>query len=125
MKPEIPPRVENPCPTSWDEMNGDAKRRFCDHCQHHVHNLSEMNAAERSEILQSQGRVCVTYTTDARGALITHASPHWLSMLLSRMRVAFVTLVAAILPIGLSSCVTRTTGIAPPAPDKNTGKAGP
>jgi hypothetical protein len=118
MKPELPPRVASPCPKSWGAMNGDSKRRYCDHCEHHVHNLSEMTASERRDVLATKGRVCITYTANARGELISHADSNGLLALLSRMRLAFVAIVAAIVPFGLSSCAMRTLGKpAPPPPN--------
>ena len=41
-----PMRIAEPCSQSWDEMEGDAERRFCRHCDKHVHDLSALT--ERS-----------------------------------------------------------------------------
>lgn len=111
MPREIPPPIEQPCPQSWDAMTGDAKRRFCAHCQLHVHNLSAMSAAERTEILCASGQRCVTYTVDGRGRLLTRpARPG----IFAHFRVGFMALVATVIPFAVTSCVTRTGKPAPP-----------
>ncbi len=46
----------------WSNMAGDDKRRFCEQCQLHVHNLSEMNETEQHALLlRTRERRCVTY----------------------------------------------------------------
>ena len=35
------PKIQNPCPKQWDKLQGDAKTRYCESCQHQVHNFSE------------------------------------------------------------------------------------
>lgn len=125
MNPEIPPRIEHPCPMSWSDMSGDSKRRFCDHCQLHVHNLSEMSAVERTQVLGTEDK-CVTYQTDAKGRLISHGDQPWLARVFSRMRFGFFALLASVLPFGLSSCVTRQLMGAPvPISDKSTQESPP
>jgi len=106
MKPEIPPVITDPCPLKWDGMKGDDKRRFCEHCQLHVHNLSRMNARERRAVLSSKGHVCVTYAMDENGALITQARHHWLFGFFSRFRTTALALAATVLPLG-TSCTQR------------------
>src|SRR5881394_4255743 len=52
LKSEPPPlRIGTTCPKRWDDMSGDAKQRFCDHCQLHVHNLSAMSTGEREQFI--------------------------------------------------------------------------
>jgi len=114
MQPATPPiPVKNPCPKQWAEMQGDARRRFCDACQLHVHNLSAMSESERKAFLGSlKGPACITYemlpdgriagpdaspSTAARGGLITRA----LAVLL------------ALLPPALGGCASAETPSAP------------
>lgn len=61
MNKDLLPTIKAPCPKKWDELDGDAKRRFCSECQLHVHNLSEMSARERSDFLQAPGHKCGAY----------------------------------------------------------------
>jgi len=56
--------IPDPCHASWDAMDGDDRRRFCDACSQHVHDLSAMTEAEASEVLVEPG-VCVRYTVGA------------------------------------------------------------
>lgn len=68
MNSRFVPKIEKPCPANWDEMQGDEKRRFCEHCQLHVHNLSAMTAKEQREVLTSKAEhKCISYvaTPDA------------------------------------------------------------
>jgi len=102
MKPEFPPPIIDPCPLSWDGMKGDGKRRFCKHCQLHVHNLSHMTSRERRALLSSTSHVCVTYAVDEGGALSTRARGRWLAGFFSRIRTAAVARVATILPLAAS-----------------------
>lgn len=111
-----PPPIAEPCPKLWEEMKGDAKRRFCEHCQHHVHNLSEMTTAEREEILASKGRVCIAYEVNAKGVMVTRDDQQGFFAFFTRFRWAFLALVASILPFGFSSCTTRRTLGVPQCP---------
>lgn len=68
MNLKIVPKIAKPCPANWDDMQGDDKRRFCEHCQLHVHNLSAMPLKEQREVLTSKNEhKCITYiaSTDA------------------------------------------------------------
>ena len=65
-------RIENPCPADWDQMVGDDRRRFCQGCQKHVHNLTAMPRAEAERLVcESAGRLCVRFARDAAGAVVT------------------------------------------------------
>ena len=95
-------------------MSGDAKRRFCGHCQLHVHNLSEMSPGERAQFVQAPGpRACITYEIRPDGTMITASRWSWL---LRPMR-ALAALIAAMLPFAFSSCTTRRTAGVPVPPD--------
>ncbi len=115
MKPAPPPlRIENPCPKSWDGMTGDDKRRFCEHCQLHVHNLSAMSAPERAQFVAdttAKGHACITYELRPDGTMVTPTRWSWA---LRPLR-ALAALFAALLPFAFSACATRrTTGVPPP-----------
>ena len=64
--------IPRPCPADWDSMRGDAQARFCDHCNKHVYNLSEMTreAAERL-IAEKEGNLCGRLYRRADGTVIT------------------------------------------------------
>src|SRR5262245_61842697 len=66
-------QVAQPCPAAWDEMEGDHRRRFCDRCQKHVHDVSAMPQDEAERLLcESAGSLCVRFARDAEsGRVIT------------------------------------------------------
>jgi len=69
-------RVASPCQVSWDEMQGDDRRRFCSHCRLNVYNLSEMSRDEAEAFVQkSEGRTCVRFFQRADGTMITRDCP--------------------------------------------------
>jgi hypothetical protein len=55
--------VTQPCPMSWDAMpSAEAGRRFCAHCQRHVHDLSSMRRDEVADLVcRSAGNLCVRF----------------------------------------------------------------
>ena len=57
--------VAKPCSANWNEMSGDDKKRFCGHCQKHVHNLSAMSGKEAENLLGNSPNLCVRYSTDS------------------------------------------------------------
>jgi len=62
--PVIKVDVATPCTMSWDAMKpaDDAGRRFCAHCQRHVHDLSGLHGSEVEDLLcGSAGNLCVRY----------------------------------------------------------------
>ena len=119
MPSEEAPHIPNPCPKKWETMAGDEKRRFCEDCQLHVHNLSTMNARERRRVLtQAVEPVCIAYKVDPYGRMVVPAKAF--SGLLARMRLAAAGAVASIVSLALSSCASRSSareaGTAPPLP---------
>lgn len=57
--------IAEPCSKNFDEMDGDGHRRFCDHCDKHVTNLSDLTRREAMELLRDAGGgLCVVYTFD-------------------------------------------------------------
>ena len=94
-------------------MSGDAKRRFCQHCQLHVHNLSAMLPGERTQfVAKTRGRACITYELRADGTMVT--ASRW-DRVLRPLR-AVAAILAALLPFAFSSCLTRRTAGVPVPP---------
>ena len=62
--------IAEPCHENWDEMTIEGKRRFCDHCSKHVHDLSAMTESEAAAALKGPGRKCVRYKVDPDGEII-------------------------------------------------------
>jgi hypothetical protein len=116
MNSRFVPKIEKPCPANWDEMKGDEKRRFCERCQLHVHNLSAMTAKEQREVVgTTTGRVCVSYTAKKNATpvpttewLRSQQSPWW--------KRGMMAMVASFIALFASQCTRRTTGVmCPPA----------
>ena len=114
MKTNFVPLISKPCPANWNDMTGDDNRRFCEHCQLHVHNLTAMDETERVALLAGRtGRTCVAYVqTDATIAVRT-GFWLWLQRLKLAGRAGWA-LAAATLPAGLIGCSTPNP--ATPAP---------
>lgn len=69
--------VRSACGQRWDEMQGGARRRFCDACQRDVTNLSALTEKEAGALLGRAGeeRVCVRYESDREGRILFRAEP--------------------------------------------------
>src|SRR5436309_571232 len=94
-----PLRIKTPCPKRWDDMRGDGKRRFCEHCQLHVHNLSAMSAHEREQFeASSGGLLCIAYELRNDGSMVTPARWPWMRRPLERARWAVAALLATVVP---------------------------
>ncbi|MGK4001384.1 hypothetical protein WMF31_02080 [Sorangium sp. So ce1036] len=69
-------RVASPCNADWDEMVGDDRVRFCDHCQKDVYNLSGMPRDEAEQMIrEATGAVCVRLYRRADGTVLTADCP--------------------------------------------------
>ena len=98
MKPPIP--IAKACPLVQQLFETGGCRSFCEQCQHHVHNLSEMNAEERRSIIKDYRagkQVCVAYRMNSSGGVILKEEP-------KKKRVA--KMLWALLPLSLASCST-------------------
>lgn len=106
MKTNFAPLISKPCPADWDAMTGDAKRRFCEHCRLHVHNLTAMDEAERVALLSGlTGRTCVAYVQTDSTIAVRTGFWLWLQRLKLGCRAGWA-LAAAVLPAGLIGCST-------------------
>lgn len=109
--------IATPCPKSWNEMSGDARRRFCSHCQLHVHNLSATPAREQKRLVaDAGGQACIAYELRPDGSLITHSRWRWLLRPFQRARWAVVTALATLMPFAFSACTTTRRTLGQPAP---------
>lgn len=69
-------RIAEPCPVSWDAMQGDARVRHCDLCAHHVYNFAEMTRDEAEQLLQThEGRLCARMYVRPNGTMMTSDCP--------------------------------------------------
>ena len=76
--------IPEPCTADWNTMTGDNRRRFCAHCQRHVHDLSAMRNDEVLDLIcRNAGDLCVQFERAADGQVMTldyqpaAARPRW------------------------------------------------
>lgn len=99
-------RIASPCTASWADMEGDERRRMCGQCNLHVHNISEMTAADAAELLlgSTGGRVCVRLYRRADGTVLTADCPvGWRAVKIRAARMAGRAVSAAALLLGLGA----------------------
>jgi hypothetical protein len=78
--------VAAPCPSSWEQMNGDDRVRHCAECKLNVYNLSEMTRAEAERLIATrEGRLCIRFYRRADGTIITRNCPRGLEALVRRV----------------------------------------
>jgi hypothetical protein len=69
-------KIASPCPTRWQDMGGDDRVRFCDHCRKNVYNFSAMSATEARELLAAKsGELCARIYQRADGTVLTEDCP--------------------------------------------------
>lgn len=88
--------IAAPCPISWEDMDGDARVRFCSSCSKNVYNLSDMTAKEAQDFLQENGSSqCVRLYRRADGTVMTDNCPVGLRALRNRARVIYKLIAGA------------------------------
>ncbi len=106
-------------------MQGDEKRRFCEHCQLHVHNLSAMTPTEQVAVLEEPGdRKCISYMSTPHAKPVDAAM--WIRMQsMTGWRKAIAAMLAAAFSMFATNCQTqRTTGAPMPTSDTGPRKLG-
>ena len=104
-KKEKAPQLTFECPKLWNSMPGSETERFCDMCQHTVHNLSLLSESERNALIAKSAneRVCGTFSKDLSGNLISAGSQEELSRKAKAARLAAI----AAGSIALVSCASQ------------------
>jgi hypothetical protein len=84
--------IASPCSVSWENMEGDARIRRCDHCQLSVYNISEMSKGEAEKLIQDhEGQLCVRLYRRFDGKVIINDCPVGLRKLRQIMKVTVRT----------------------------------
>ncbi len=69
-------KVATPCLARWEDMAGDERARFCQHCQKHVYNFSAMTTMEVEQlVLKNEGNVCGRMYRRKDGKVLTADCP--------------------------------------------------
>jgi hypothetical protein len=117
------PRVEKPCSKEWDSLTGDDRKRFCEQCGLHVHNLSAMSRSEVSDFMSIPGRKCGAYTNDTRVPKVRASIWRFFDRLrMLRPAFAVVAVMISLLSAGCST-MRHTLGGIGPSPDGKSKKA--
>jgi hypothetical protein len=68
--------VPNPCTAqTWEEMQGNDKKRHCSLCKRNVYDLSAMTRSEGERLLAQPGDLCVRFCQREDGAILTSDGP--------------------------------------------------
>lgn len=106
--------IASPCPMRWEDMrpaDGERdRRRFCDHCSLHVHNIAALTRDEAETLLreslgQPGGSICAQLHRRADGTILTRDCPVGRAALLRRAA-ARVVRMAGFLACALAAGVT-------------------
>lgn len=110
------------CPASWEEMEGDDRRRYCGHCRKHVHNLSAMTRAEAEAIVTGPEEVCVRMERRADGTTVLKDCPKAMAARRKLSRIAGASLAAGG-AVALPGCAGEETipliGTPPPVEERD------
>lgn len=80
-------RIATPCLADWGAMKGDDKRRLCEQCGLHVHNLAALTGPEIGAlVLGASGRVCARLYRRADGTILTADCPVGLAAARAKVR---------------------------------------
>jgi len=67
--------ISQPCNEDWESMAGNDQVRFCQHCNLHVNDLSQMTRREALRLVtKSRGRLCVRQVRTAGGEILKRES---------------------------------------------------
>jgi hypothetical protein len=101
---ELP--IPAPCNENWESMAGGERQRFCERCQHAVHDLSSLTKRQARRLLVQQSTgLCVSYLSNEAGEIqFRSEAPRSLRG------------VALGVALGVAACSQRTTG--EPLPDR-------
>ena len=94
-------KIASPCSARWEDMTGDERSRFCQHCKKHVYNFTEMSAEEVTALIEEkEGRVCARIYQRADGKALTENCPRGFALVSRRMKFAVCSVIAFLLVMG-------------------------
>jgi hypothetical protein len=115
-------RIATACPIGWDQMTGDNRVRFCDHCHLNVYNIAELSRSEAEKLIAStEGRLCARLFRRADGTVLTKDCPVGLRALRRHVAKRTAALFAALVSLasitlgqqgssknGKTGCISQT-----------------
>jgi Carboxypeptidase regulatory-like domain len=94
-------RVAAPCSVSWESMSGTNVVRFCDQCELHVYDFSQLTREEAESLVAgTEGRICGRLYRRADGTILTKDCPAGLRAIRRRVGRMATAAVAALLSLG-------------------------
>ncbi len=92
------------CPTHWETMTGNHRKRFCTDCKKHVYDFSQMTRGEIEAVLEAtRGNLCARVTRQPDGSLkmqeVTAQPLHLISRRVSPLARAVVSAVLGFSPV--------------------------
>ena len=104
-------RIATPCPIGWEQMTGDNRVRFCDHCQLNVYNISELSRIEAEKLIAStEVRLCARLFRRADGTVLTKDCPVGLRALRRRVAKRTAAIFAAIMGLSCAAFGQESSG---------------
>ncbi len=98
--------IKQRCTADWEQMRGDDKRRFCEHCQCHVHNVSAMTRAEREDFARPENmQECVFYSQRSDGEVADLSFLVRLRRMFPFLRFVYWSALVGLLPVTLTGCM--------------------
>jgi hypothetical protein len=107
MKPDTSPwTIRQKCTADWEQMRGDDKRRFCEHCRRYVHNVSAMSREEREVFATPAGmQECIFYSQRPDGGVADLSFLARLRRWIPIFRLACWSALIGVLPMTLTGCM--------------------
>ena len=110
-------RIATPCPTSWEQMTGEERVRFCSLCNLNVYNFSSLTKREAEALIATtEGRLCARLYRRRDGTLITKDCPLGLRALrrkVSQKAAAMFALIGSLSTMVLGQSVKKDTSCVP------------
>jgi len=92
--------VAAPCEAEWRFMYGDDRTRFCGRCSQNVYNLSSMTREEVEDLIRrTDGQLCVRFTDDRDGTILTRNCPVGLRAIKERLTGTSAAIIAGLLTV--------------------------
>lgn len=103
-------RIASPCNMSWESMSGSDRARFCNQCELHVYDISQLSRKEAVTLIAStQGGICARIYRRSDGTVLTRDCPVGLRALRRRVsRIAGAALAALISLFSVATAQKRT-----------------
>ena len=89
--------IAKPCSASWNEMEGDDRKRFCNQCRLHVYNVENMDRSEALTLLTQGNKVCLRLYQRHDGTVITRDCPVGVTKVVRRRSTVGVMVASACL----------------------------